>query len=50
MVLKELILTLSSLEAYGGLERTDFQHFLLWEHVVILKELILTLSTLGKKN
>ena len=25
----------------GGLERTDFKQFLLWEGVVVLKELIL---------
>ena len=25
----------------GGLERTDFEQFLLWEGVVVLKELIL---------
>ena len=28
----------------GGLERTDFQHFLLWEGVVVLKELILIVT------
>ena len=31
----------------GGLERTDFEQFLLWEGVVVLKELIFTVSTLG---
>ena len=31
----------------GGLERTDFSQFLLWEGVVVLKELIFTVSTLG---
>ena len=43
MVLKELIfnsLTVSMLGGYGGLERTDFSQFLLWEGVVVLKELI----------
>ena len=25
---------------YGDVERTDLQHFLLWESVVVLKELI----------
>ena len=25
---------------YGGLEKTDFKQFLLWEGVVVLKELI----------
>ena len=47
MVLKELILTVSTLGGCGGLERTDFKQFLLWEAVVVLKELILTVSTLG---
>ena len=62
MVLKELILTLSTFGGCGGLERTDFKFllwegvvvlkelnfntFLLWESLVVLKELILTLSTL----
>ena len=40
MVLKELILTLSSLRGFGGLERTDFYQFLLLEGVVVLKELM----------
>ena len=31
----------------GGLGRTDFLQFLLWEGVVVLKELILTISTVG---
>ena len=32
----------------GGLERTDFEQFLLWEGVVVLKELDFKLvSTLG---
>ena len=39
MVLKELILTVSILGGCGGLERTDFYHFLLWEGMVVLKEL-----------
>ena len=63
MVLKELILTLSTFGGCGGLqriifnsfyigrvwwfERTHFQQFLLWEGVVVLKELILTVSTFG---
>ena len=29
MVLKELILTVSMLEGYGGLQRTDFKQFLI---------------------
>ena len=46
MVLKKLIFTFSTLAGCGGLERTDFSQFLLWEGVVILKELILdTVST-----
>ena len=40
MALKELILTFSTLGECGGLERTDFQQFLLWEGVVVLKELM----------
>ena len=40
MVLKELILTVSTLGGCSGLERTDFS-------VAVLKELILTVSTLG---
>ena len=40
VVLKELILTVSTLGGCGGLERTDFSQFLLWEGVVVLKELI----------
>ena len=31
----------------GGLERTDFQQFLILEGVVVLKEHILTVSMLG---
>ena len=40
MVLKELIFTVCTLGGCGGLERTDFEQFLLWEGVVVLKELI----------
>ena len=40
VVLKELILTVSTLGGCGGLERTDFEQFVLWEGVVVLKELI----------
>ena len=39
VVLKELILTVSTLGECGGGERTDFQQFLLWEVVLVLKEL-----------
>ena len=38
MVLKELILTVSTLGGCDGLERTDFQQFLLLEGVVDLKK------------
>ena len=48
MILKELILTVSTLGGCGGLERTDFKQFLLWKGVVIMKELIsITISTMG---
>ena len=48
MVLKELILTATILGGCGGLERTDFSQFPLWETVVDLKELILIASILGR--
>ena len=41
VVLKELILNSSILGGCGGLERTHFKQFLLWEGVVVLKELVL---------
>ena len=51
-VLKELILTVSSLGRCGSLERTDFisnsLKELLWEGMAVLKELILTVSILGR--
>ena len=34
-----MIITLSTLDWCGGLERTDFEQFLLWEGVAVLKEL-----------
>ena len=34
-------LLISTLGGCGCLESTDFEHFLLWEGVVVLKELIL---------
>ena len=37
---KNWFLTVSILVGCGGLERTDFKQFLLWEGVVVLKELI----------
>ena len=40
MVLKELILISFYFGGCGGLERTGFFKFLLWEDVVFLKELI----------
>ena len=40
VVLKELILTVSTLGRYGGLQSTDFEQFLYWDSVVVLKELI----------
>ena len=46
-VLKELILTVSTLGRCGSLERTDFNSIYLCEGVMLLKELILTVSTLG---
>ena len=46
MVLKELILTVSTLGSYGSLQRTDFKLFLHWEVVAVLKNLNLTVSTL----
>ena len=45
MVLKEMILKVSTLGRYGSLERTDFNSFY-FESVAGLKELILTVSTL----
>ena len=44
-VLKELILTVSTLGGSGMLERTDFNSFTLRD-VAVLKELILTVSNL----
>ena len=32
----------------GGLERTDFKQFLLWEGVVVLKELVFYYFYLGR--
>ena len=48
MVLKELILTVSTLGGCGGLERTDFKQFLPWEAVVVLKELIFNSFYFGR--
>ena len=46
VVLKELILTVSTLQGCDSLERTDFNSFYFWEGVAVLIELILTVSTL----
>ena len=35
LVLKELILTVSTLGGCGGLERTHFQQFLHWEELIV---------------
>ena len=48
MVLKELFFTVSILGGYGGLERTEFKQFLLWEGVVGLKELIFKCFYIGR--
>ena len=47
VVLKELVFTISTLGWCGGrvwwcggLERSDFEQFLLWKGVVVLKELV----------
>ena len=45
MVLKELIFKSFYVGGCGGLERTDFQQFLLQVGVVVLKELILIVDT-----
>ena len=41
MVLKELNLNSFYFRGCGGLERTHFEQFLLWEGLMVLKELIL---------
>ena len=48
LVLKELILTVSTLGGCGGLERTDFEHFLLWKGALVLKKLILNSFYFGR--
>ena len=48
MVLKELILTVSTLGGCGGPERTYFEWFLLWEGVVVLKELNFNSFSFGR--
>ena len=48
MVLKELILNSFYFGGCGGLERCDFEHFLLLDSVVVLKELILNSFYLGR--
>ena len=49
MVMKELIFSrFYMLGGCGGLEKTDFSQFLLWEGVVVLKELILSSFYFGR--
>ena len=48
MVLKELILTVSTLQESGGLKIIDFYQFPLWEGVVVMKELIFNSFYFGK--
>ena len=48
MVLKGLILTLSTLGRYGSLERMEFNSFYFWEGVLVLKKLNLTISNLQR--
>ena len=47
-VLKEPILTVSTLGGCGGVDRTDFNSFSLWEGVGVLIVLDLSVSTLGR--
>ena len=47
MVLKELILTVSTLEGCSNVERTDSSQLLLLEGMVVLKECYLTVPTRG---
>ena len=49
MFLKELIFTVSTLERCGGLERTDFSQFLLWDGVLVSQELIFNSFYFGRK-
>ena len=39
--------TVSTLRVFGGLEKTDFKQFLIWDGVVVLKKLILIVLHLG---
>ena len=48
MVWKELILIVSTFRRCGGVERTDFKQFLLWELVVVLKDLIFSSFYFGR--
>ena len=48
-VLKELLFfTVSTLGGCGGLERTDYKQFALWEGVVVLKDLIFSSFYFGQ--
>ena len=46
MVLKELIITVSTLRGCGGVEIPGFNSVYFWDGVVVLKELILTVTIL----
>ena len=48
VILKEPIFTVSTLEGCGGLERTDFSQFLLWDGVLVSQELIFNSFYLGR--
>ena len=48
VVLKELIFTVCTLGGCDGLERTEFEQFLLWEGVMVFKELILNSFYFGR--
>ena len=47
MVLKELIFNSFYFGECGGLERTNFYQFIIWEYVVVLKELIFNNFLIG---
>ena len=48
LILKKFLLCEGVVVGSGGLERTDFEQFLLWEGVVVLKELILKSFYFGR--
>ena len=47
VVLKEVLLTVSTLGVCCGLERAHFYQFLPWEDMVVLRGPFLTVSTVG---